>query len=428
MEQKIKSPKMIRQRKFAMVLPALILPFMTLMFWALGGGQLDEANAQTKEQTGINLNLPNAHLKEDKDLNKMDYYNQAQLDSMKYKELVKNDPNYQHLAYGEPEERIDEEISWKERGMNTSLYDGSSFNDPNEEKIYQKLAQLDQELNRPQEPEYFPYATPKYENPQNPASLNSSDVDRLEQMMQMMGEPEGEDEEMQQLSGMLDKILDIQHPERIRNELRSTSEQQRGQVFAVGSVASTPPVSMLASNLTEVGSSNGFYSLSNQIPNDEEMQNAIAAVIHETQTLVNGSTVKLRLVNDVFINGVLIPKDHFIFGTAALNGERLVIKVNSIRQEQSLFPVALSVYDMDGLNGIYIPGAIARNVAKQSADQSMQSIGLSSLDPSWSAQAASAGVEAAKTLFSKKVRLTKVTVKAGYQVLLKDEKQKNTNH
>jgi len=58
----------------------------------------------------------------------------------------------------------------------------------------------------------------------------------------------------------------------------------------------------------------------------------------------------------------------------------------------------------------------------------MQSIGLTSLDPSWSAQAASAGVEAAKTLFSKKVRLIKVTVKAGYQVLLKDEKQKNTNH
>ena len=82
----------------------------------------------------------------------------------------------------------------------------------------------------------------------------------------------------------------------------------------------------------------------------------------------------------------------------------------------------LSVYDMDGLDGIYIPGAITRDVAKESADRSIQSIGLTSLDPSLSAQAAGAGIEAAKTLLSKKVRLIKVVVKAGYQVLLRDEK------
>jgi hypothetical protein len=35
------------------------------------------------------------------------------------------------------------------------------------------------------------------------------------------------------------------------------------------------------------------------------------------------------------------------------------------------------------------------------------------------------GIEAAKSLLSKKVKLIKVVVKAGYQVLLYDEKQKN---
>ena len=157
------------------------------------------------------------------------------------------------------------------------------------------------------------------------------------------------------------------------------------------------------------------------------MQNAIQAVVHETQTVVNGSTVKLRLVNDVYINGIIIPKDHFLFGTTVLNGERLAIKINSIRYNQSLFPVELSVYDMDGLDGIYIPGAITRDVAKQSAEHSIQSVGLSSLDPSWSAQVASVGVDAAKSMFSKKAKMIKVTVKAGYQVLLLDKKQKQEN-
>ena len=135
----------------------------------------------------------------------------------------------------------------------------------------------------------------------------------------------------------------------------------------------------------------------------------------------------MRLLNDIYINGVLIPKENFVFGTAALNGERLGITINSIRYKTSLLPVELSVFDMDGLNGIYIPGAIARDVAKQSTDRAVQDVGFTSLNPSVGVQAASAGIEAAKTLFSKKIKLIKVTVKAGYHVLLRDEKQNQSN-
>ena len=82
------------------------------------------------------------------------------------------------------------------------------------------------------------------------------------------------------------------------------------------------------------------------------------------------------------------------------------------------------MFDLDGINGIYIPGAISREVAKQSTDRAMQGIGLTTLDPSLGAQAAGVGIEAAKNLFSNKTKLVKVTVKAGYQVLLQDQKQK----
>ena len=47
---------------------------------------------------------------------------------------------------------------------------------------------------------------------------------------------------------------------------------------------------------------------------------------------------------------------------------------------------------------------------------------LMSLDPSLGAQAASAGLEAMKGFASKKVKLVRVTVKAGYPVLLMDGK------
>jgi len=46
---------------------------------------------------------------------------------------------------------------------------------------------------------------------------------------------------------------------------------------------------------------------------------------------------------------------------------------------------------------------------------------LSTMDPSLKAQAAAAGINATKNLLSKKARLVKVMVKAGYRVLLKDQ-------
>jgi hypothetical protein len=80
---------------------------------------------------------------------------------------------------------------------------------------------------------------------------------------------------------------------------------------------------------------------------------------------------------------------------------------------------------MDGMAGIHIPGAIGRDVAKASANNSLQTLGVSSIDDSWTSQAAGLGIEAAKSLLSKKIKLIKVVVKAGYRVLLYDDKQKN---
>ena len=58
--------------------------------------------------------------------------------------------------------------------------------------------------------------------------------------------------------------------------------------------------------------SSGFFGfLDESLFQDDD--NGIEAVIHENQSLVNGATVKLRLLNDVYINGSLIPKGNFVF-------------------------------------------------------------------------------------------------------------------
>ena len=105
--------------------------------------------------------------------------------------------------------------------------------------------------------------------------------------------------------------------------------------------------------------------------------------------------------------------------------ERLEAEINSIRYKNQLFPVKLELYDMDGLPGIYIPGSISRDVAKNSADNSLQLMELTTLDPSLKAQAAAAGINTVKSLMSRKVKQVKVIIKEGYKVLLKDNNTEN---
>ena len=425
MEKEVKTEKMKRQRKFMLVIPVLVMPFVTIMAWAMGVGKQPDVNQETTEQKGFNFKLPDAR-EDEKEMNKMAYYNKARQDSAKFQELVKNDPNYRQTVVPvlpdsdqfEPSKTISFTGSSSRAGLNTSVYGGGNH-DKNSQEVYAKLAQLNREMNRP--PESYQQENYASSSGRTNATVNNPDVERLEQMMNMMSQSDGEDPEMRQLDGMLEKILDIQNPGRVQEKLKEKSEERRGQVYTVSRNLQHDPPSVL-SNQTILEGSSGFYSLQSEVP--ILAQNAIQAVVHENQVIVNGSTVKLRLVNDIVINGVQVPKNSFLFGMASLNGERLGITIQNIVYNNSLYPVELSVYDLDGLDGIYIPGAITRDVAKQSADRSMQNIGISSIDPSWGAQAASAGIEAAKTLFSKKVTLVKVTVKAGYQVLLRDEKQK----
>jgi hypothetical protein len=177
---------------------------------------------------------------------------------------------------------------------------------------------------------------------------------------------------------MLDKIIRIQHPAEV-------------QPAAPGATGAFP---------------------------DSAASGSLPAVVQENQALVAGATIALRLTGAVKINGVSFPKDQLVYGVVSISNDRMLVTINSIRMEQSIYPVTFQVYDLDGLPGIHIPGSLGRETAKASADQSINSIGVLGMDASPAAQVTNAGVFAAKSLLSRKVRMVRVVVRAGYQVLL----------
>lgn len=422
-----------RRQRFFLVLPALVLPFMTLFFWSMGGGTGVEAKANEPVKKGINKSIPDAQLKDEGAMDKLSFYDQAAKDSVLHSDQKGKDTGYglppADAGAGYPAMAISPNGY---SGLRSSPYAGGPYNDPNEAKIYQRLEQLNQALSQPEPPLTSSEQRLGFNGS---SSLDGKDVDRLERLMkQMQGGDSEVDPEMEQINGVLNKIMDIQNPERVQQQLKEASKRNKENVFPVSAAKERQIISLLeaktkskeAETANEKNDLNGFYSLDvdRQV---QDGQNTVEAVIHETQTIVNGSTVKLRLLNDIYVNGKLIPKDNFVFGTASLNGERLEISISSIRLKKFLFPVSLSVVDIDGIGGIYIPGAISRDVAKQSTDRAIQDLSFGTMSDNIGVQAAGAGLEAAKSLFSKKVKLIKVTVKAGYNVLLHDDKQKTDN-
>lgn len=426
MQEKIVSPKEAKKRKMLLMLPLITFPFLTILFYSLGGGRVEAKTAGNGEKKGFNFNLPLPKFKEDSALDKMSYYDQAAVDSIKLREQIKKDPNYFDNKSLEDKTDSFSASDFESRVLpkNRSAFTSQSFQDRNEQKVYEKLRALEKVISQPTVSSYGQDMR-EFEN-YGTSGGESEEIRKLEGLMSAMGSPQEADPELQQLGGMLENILDIQHPQRVQERLKQTSDSKKGKIYSVQKKAVENNISSLQRNVDSQSllKANAFYSL-DEAPPAEEMQNSIEAVVHQTQTIVNGSVVKFRLTNDIFLQGTIIPRNTFLYGMAALKGERLEVKITNIQYNNSIFPVDLAVYDVDGIDGIYIPGAISRDVAKSSADRSIQTLGLTGISDSWGAQAAGMGIEAAKSLMSKKVKLIKVIVKAGYQVLLYDEKQKN---
>jgi hypothetical protein len=105
----------------------------------------------------------------------------------------------------------------------------------------------------------------------------------------------------------------------------------------------------------------------------------IAAVIPTDQTLVTGGTISLRLSQDVLIHGVMIPRGQLVYGVVSISNDRMLVHIRSLRDGRNLYNTDLQVYDLDGLPGIHIPGMLSQDVAKQSADESVNGLNLSGL-------------------------------------------------
>ena len=155
-------------------------------------------------------------------------------------------------------------------------------------------------------------------------------------------------------------------------------------------------------------------------------RNTIAACIHQDQTLTDGQAVKLRLLEPLMAGETEVPENTVLYAAGRIDGQRLSVVVTSIEYGGSIIPVALTAYDTDGQAGLYIPDTAERTALKEGAASIGAGLGTSI------SFARSAGQQVAMDVvrgvmsggsqyLASKMREAKVSVKAGYGVLLISE-------
>ncbi len=243
-----------------------------------------------------------------------------------------------------------------------------------------KLAALQKEISAPD-------VSPGSKTPASPQASKQkdvsmkSDVDRLEMLMKSMKEDKQADPEMDQMNLMLEKILDIQNPARAQGKVAE-------KIYGGGV---------------------------------EREFTAVPAELADNLKVVQGSTIRLVLLDSVVLKNVVIPKGHSVFGLCRIVNQRLLLDIKNIRLGELIIPVNLTVYGMDGMPGLAARDAVVGDVASSGAVDAVSGISVYGME-GVAGQVAGAGIDAAKSLFSRKVRVVRVKLRAGEKVLLRVNK------
>ena len=174
----------------------------------------------------------------------------------------------------------------------------------------------------------------------------------------------------------------------------------------------------------------------NTLTENDPEPNLIKAIIDENVKAVDGSRVRLRLLDDIEINEIVVPKGTYIYALmSGFGSQRVKGNIKSILINDNIIKVNLSIYDTDGLEGLYAPSSNFRETTKDVASGAMNnSSTLTSSSTTagnsliqWGNQAITNAVQKTSNAISKSIKKNSAKLKYGTFVYLVNGKEKKND-
>lgn len=157
----------------------------------------------------------------------------------------------------------------------------------------------------------------------------------------------------------------------MEEKARAEREQQAREEAEKKAAEEAPSEVIKADNLT--------HSMFNTVTDNHQANDSylIKAMIDQTTKSTDGTRLRFKLLDDVIVEDVKIKKGTYLYGTVSGFGQqRVKANIPSILVGDRFINVSLNVYDIDGMEGFYVPESSFRvflqNAAAGVAGQSIQ--------------------------------------------------------
>ena len=102
--------------------------------------------------------------------------------------------------------------------------------------------------------------------------------------------------------------------------------------------------------------------------------------LHLQNDILLGSRFRIRLLEDIFIGKKqkrLVRKGSFLYAEiAGFSQQRVYLSIVSVMTNNEIYPINLSIYDMDGLKGLYVPASAFREMIRELGANSVQGVNV----------------------------------------------------
>jgi len=172
----------------------------------------------------------------------------------------------------------------------------------------------------------------------------------------------------------------------------------------------------------------------NTLAVNEKEPTLIKAIIDENVKAVDGSRVRLRLLDDVEIGEIVVKKGAYLYATmSGFSSQRVKGTVKSVLVDDEIVKINLSLYDTDGMEGLYVPSSQFRETSKDVASGAvtgnvdMNTTNTGSSFSQWGMLTMQNAYQKTSNAIGKAIKKNKVKLKYGtfvYLINSKDTKSK----
>ena len=338
-------------------LPLVMIPFIVLIFFILGGGTApgneNNETLTTSVKDGLNYQLPEA----DRTIGIVDKMEaaQSQSDRIATRDYrIESEEGLQLITFVEDSTTLPDDPKSENRADRNGSKGSDHSADQNDQDhlmahVKRQEAQVKLEMEQAAKDTAVCAKGELSKQVGQPAASNN---DKPQQEAKSKSkEPEHHPSGIEEVEALYNRSLAL---ERQNDSLsfRLKEANQREEKRALDHVRSY--------SLDKTGG-----SLSAKNKSTVAIPGAIRAEIYETATVLTGNRVKIRLLEDTRLNGREVRHNTFVYGTCRTDNERLQIEVQQIQTDGQFLPVKITVCDLDGLPGLYVPDNALRKVTKE---------------------------------------------------------------